>query len=828
MGKDNALFSGFMKRIYKEKANGLAKYVPWAFMADCEGASGVVIQKAGCMQKSYAFRGPDLDAASSATVASISVQLNDALKRFGSGWAVCTEVQSYMTCDYPGAKFGNRAAYLVDAERKRSFTAYGKHHAKSYYLTFVWEPPADAMRRAKGVFYKEGEGEDQSVVQDIRTFMTVCEDVAGILAVKMDIRALDDEQTLAYLHSALSFEWHAIRKPSRMMFLDRLLVDTEVHAGGELQIGEYYAPIVTINDFPMETYPGILDALNRADVEYRWVSRFICLDREDALKAIESYQKKYYGARRNWKQLASEAMTKEVTDSRVNQGSLSMEADANEAQVECVNEVVGFGYYTSCIQVWDRDARSAQEKASFARKLIQANGFTCITETLNAFRAWQGMMPGHVYANIRRPLVSTGNMAHVVPTTAMWTGLYRNAFLDEVCGVGVPLLACSTNFSTPFFLNLHVGDVGHTFIAGPTGAGKSTLLGLLMAQWLKYPGARVILFDKDRSSRQLTYSVGGSYYEPVTEEVEFQPLARLESEEDLIWAAEFVDLLLSLQNIGLDAAKSAAVMEALKVMRGVEAGRRTLSTFHQYVQEPEVKAGIQPYTLEGPYGSIFDANQSTLHDDFWIMIEMGALMQLGERAVMPALMYLFHQIEQLFDGRPTMLVLDEAWLFLRHEAFKRQQQEWLKTTRKKNVACVYATQEIADAAKSEIASTILQQCHTKIYLPDEEASAPASKEMYQAFGLSDSEIELIAHGQKKRDYFYKSSLGTRLFRLDLGPVQLGLITGQDHPFLDSLAEKEGADMLFEILESKKAGDGESLLEKANAIWDESLSTEDLT
>ena len=818
------MFAGLQMKVHRESKAGLSKYVPWAFMADCPGVCGVVIQKGGCLQKSYAFRGPDLDAASSAAVASISIQLNDALKRFGSGWAVYTEIQSYMTAEYPGAKFTNRAAYLVDAERKATYSAYGKHHAKSYYLTFVWEPPADAIRKAKGVFYREGSAEEQSIVEDIRKFTGTCDDVAGILSAKMDIQPLDDEETLSYLHSALSLEWHRVRKPARMMFLDRLLADCEVHTGRGLRIGEYHCPIITINDFPMETYPGILDALNRADIEYRWVSRFICLDKEDALKAIEGYQKKYYGSRRNWKQFASEAMTKEVTDSRMNQGAISMEADANEAQVECVNDVVGFGYYTSCLQVWDLDAASAEEKASYARKLIQASGFTCITETLAAFRAWQGMMPGHVYANIRRPLVSTGNMAHVVPITAVWTGMKSNTFLEEICGVDVPLLTCGTNFSTPFFLNLHVGDVGHTFIAGPTGAGKSTLLGLLMVQWLKYPRSRVILFDKDRSSRQLTYAVGGSYYEPVTESVEFQPLRRLDREEDLIWASEFIELLLSLQNIDTDAEKSAAIVEALKIMRSIEADRRTLSSFHQYVQHEEVKIGVQPYTLDGPYGSIFDASASSLVDDFWIMIEMGPLMQLGDKATMPALMYLFHEIEELFDGRPTQLVLDEAWLFLRHELFKKQQQNWLKTTRKKNVACIYATQEIADAAKSDIASTILQQCHTKIYLPDEEATTPSSREMYRAFGLSDAEIELVARGQKKRDYFYKSSLGTRLFRLDMGPIQLGLITGQNHEFLDQLAQQEEGDILYEILEAKKARDGESLLQKANAIFREDLST----
>src|SRR5208283_2305609 len=178
------MLEGFNKKIYKESNTGLARSVPWAFMADCEGALGVVIQKGGCMQKSYAFRGPDLDAASSAAVASISTQLNDALRRFGSGWAVYTEIQSYMTAEYPGARFTNRTAFLVDAERKATYTAYGKHHAKSYYLTFVWEPPADTIRKAKRVFYREGSSEEKGIVEDIRKFSALCDDVAGILSAK--------------------------------------------------------------------------------------------------------------------------------------------------------------------------------------------------------------------------------------------------------------------------------------------------------------------------------------------------------------------------------------------------------------------------------------------------------------------------------------------------------------------------------------------------------------------------------------------------------------------------------------------------------------------
>ena len=253
------MFAGLQMKVHREPKSGLSKYVPWAFMADCEGVAGVVVQKGGCIQRSYAFRGPDLDAASSATIASISIQLNDALKRLGSGWAFYTEIQSYMTAEYQGAKFTNRAAYLVDAERKATFGAYGKHHAKCYYLTFVWEPPADAMRKATGVFYREGSGEEQSIVEDIRKFVGVCDDVAGILAAKVDIQPLDDEETLSYLHSALSLEWHRVRKPARMMFLDRLLVDTEVPyrprtANRRVPLPDYHDQRLSDGDLPRESW----------------------------------------------------------------------------------------------------------------------------------------------------------------------------------------------------------------------------------------------------------------------------------------------------------------------------------------------------------------------------------------------------------------------------------------------------------------------------------------------------------------------------------------------------------------------------------------------
>jgi hypothetical protein len=184
---------------------------------------------------------------------------------------------------------------------------------------------------------------------------------------------------------------------------------------------------------------------------------------------------------------------------------------------------------------------------------------------------------------------------------------------------------------------------------------------------------------------------------------------------------------------------------------------------------------------------------------------MEALMNRGENCVAPALVYLFNLVEKKFDGRLTLLVLDEAWVFLKNETFSDKIGEWLKVLRKKNVFVVFATQNVADLEDSPLKTTILQQCLTKIYLADPSASTPAMSDVYHAFGLTDAEIACLAAASMKRDYFYTSDLGRRMFQLDLGEITLGLIGGADHKMLDALvkAAARGKPLCKAILKQKR-------------------------
>jgi len=159
------------------------------------------------------------------------------------------------------------------------------------------------------------------------------------------------------------------------------------------------------------------------------------------------------------------------------------------------------------------------------------------------------------------------------------------------------------------------------------------------------------------------------------------------------------------------------------------------------------------------------------------------------------LTYLFHRLEERFTGRPTLLILDEAWVFLDHPLFAARIREWLKVLRKRNVAVIFATQSLADIADSSIAPAIIESCPQRILLPNDRAIEPQSRAAYVRFGLNERQLELVARATPKRQYYLQSARGNRLFELGLGPVALALCGASDpdtQKRIDALLAEHGA------------------------------------
>ena len=242
--------------------------------------------------------------------------------------------------------------------------------------------------------------------------------MAGVFS---EVRELDDDETLTYLHSTISTNRHPVKTPGTPMYLDAVLPDMAFTAGAVPMLGDSYIPTCTITSFPPSAYPGILDDLNHLSLEYRWVTRFIFMDKEEATSEIQKYRKRWFQKQKGIGALIKEQATKDASPF-VDGAALANSADADAALNDLGSDAVAFGYFTATVTVWDRNLDVVRRKVQKVKQVIQGRGFVVRDETLNSRDAWLGRHPGNVYANVRRPIIHTVNLAQLMPVSAVWAG----------------------------------------------------------------------------------------------------------------------------------------------------------------------------------------------------------------------------------------------------------------------------------------------------------------------------------------------------------------------------------------------------------------------
>lgn len=755
---------------YRRRADRLADHLPWAALA----AEGVVLNKDGSFQRTLAFRGPDLESATEAELVSVAARANNVLKRFGTGWALFFEAERCAVLGYPDSDFPDAASWLVDRERRAGFLAEGQHYESRYYLTLVWLPPADNQDAAGRSLVERGEaGKERDWRGALAGFIAETDRALDLLDGFMsEVRALDSAETLTWLHGIVSDRVHPVAVPEVPMYLDGLLADTPLTGGLEPRLGDLHLRTVTVTGFPNLSRPGILDALNHQDFGYRWVTRFIALDKTDAIKTLTSLRRQWFNKRKSVTSMLREVLYNQPTQ-LLDSDADNKVTDADLALQELGGDHVAFGYLTTTITVADADRDRVEEKVRAVERIVNGLGFTTIRERVNAVEAWLSSLPGQVYANVRQPLVHTLNLAHLMPLSSVWAGPAHNDHLG-----GPPLFYAQTSGSTPFRLSTHVGDVGHMLVVGPTGAGKSVLLALIALQFRRYSGSQVYIFDKGFSARAAVLAMGGAHHAlglsaDAGETLAFQPLRGIDDPAERAWLAEWLAALLAHEKVVVTPEIKGQLWSALASLASAPPEERTLTGLTLLLQSNALRTALGPYTIDGPYGRLLDAAEQHLaFADVQCFETEGLMGQAG--VVAPVLSYLFHRLEERFDGRPTLLILDEAWIFLDHPLFAARIREWLKVLRKKNVSVLFATQSLADIVGSTIAPAILESCPQRIFLPNDRAIEPQNRETYERFGLNERQIELVSRATPKRHYYLQSARGNRLFELGLGPIALGL------------------------------------------------------
>lgn len=782
-------------RSFRTKAKGVPDLLNWAALID----GGVVLNKDGSLLAGFFYRGEDAASATDERRNQITVRVNNALNRLGTGWAVWFDAVRIPVAAYsdPAAShFPDPISQMIDDERRSTAMAEDQHYLTEHVICVQFTPPLTRDNRVADFAYSgEKQRKEDLAAKQQSYFAKALEELQDNLSDVLTMQRMGGfvvtdeygrqhlrDELVNYLHYTLTGQAVSLNVPPCAMYLDAYLGGQELYTGDTPKIGDNYVAVVAIEGFPSASTPGILDLMDHMAIPHRFVTRFIPLDQQEALAVLNKN-------RRRWKQ-SERGFIQQVFKTQggtINEDAVRMTREAEDALTDAQSAMVSFGYYTPCIVLMGEDRKSLLADARVISTEVRKKGFATRVETFNTMEAWLGTLPGHVIPNVRRPFVHSLAVADMLPLSLSWPGLASNPshlFPPN----SPPLLQGATSGATPFRLNLHVGDLGHTLIFGPTGAGKSVLLATITAQFRRYAGAKITAFDKGNSMFALALATGGQHYDLSPDNrnsPKLCPLQHIDTDGDAAWAEEWLATCFAL-NTGrpVTPAQQKEIHRAITLMR-TSPHHRSLTNFLTTVQDQEIRDALNHYTITGALGEMLDAETDGLKGSDFSVFEVEELMNLGEKNLIPVLLYLFRRFEKSLTGAPALLVLDEAWIMLGHPVFREKIREWLKVLRKANCAVVIATQSLSDAQNSGIMDVLRESCPTKIFLPNEEAGKGGTdnvlgpRDLYIGLGLNDRQVEIITWATKKKHYYYSSPEGNRLFWLELGPITLSFVAASD-------------------------------------------------
>lgn len=532
------------------------------------------------------------------------------------------------------------------------------------------------------------------------------------------------------------------------------------------------AAILSVKDYPAQTHAGMLDDLYRLPFEMVVTQSFAIVERGPALERMD---------------LALRRM-KSADDAAV---SLRSELALAKDEVSAGRALFGEHHLTVMIKsgsVADLEAAIGEVQASLSEA-----GLVAVREELGLEAAFWAQFPGNFGYIARRALVSSANFAGFASAHNFPIGRPTGNFWGDA------VTLFETTSAGPYFFNFHRGDLGNFTIIGPSGSGKTVVLGFLLAQARRY-SPRIIFFDKDRGAEIFLRAVGGAYdtLRPGNP-TRLNPLALPDTPGNRRFLSEWVSRLATGDGAPPTVEEAEWITDAIDSSYAGPPEHRQLRFLAELFRGRgrasgnDLAARLAPWHSGGEHAWLFDNAKDGLElDAETIGFDMTAILdQPALRS--PAMMYLFHRVEERLDGKPTIIVVDEGWKALDDEVFVARIRDWEKTIRKRGGIVGFATQSASDALESKIASAIVEQAGTQIFMANASAQA---RDYIEGFGLTQHEYDLVRSiPENARAFLVKHGNDSVVVRLNLAsePHLLTVLSGRERTvrLLDEIRERVG-------------------------------------
>ncbi len=371
---------------YSKHPQRLADHLPWATLI----APGVMLNKDGSLQKTIAFRGPDLDSSTPYELVAARARMNNVLRRLGSHWCVHVEASRRLAHVHPASDFPNPVAAMIDQERRDSFTADALHFESQCFITFTYLPPAEGMTRLGDFFIDRPNNKVDGRVSyraHFDHFLGQVDQIVNLMASFMpEVHPLDDGATLTYLHSCISDRRLTVAVPDVPFYLDEMITDRPLAGGLSPRLGRLFLKTVSVRAYVNRTLPCLLDRLNELPIEYRWIGRYLPMDKTDATRQLNKLRRQWFAKRKGMVTLLKEAITKQESKLE-DSDSLNKSEDVDAALQELGGDHCSFGDFTLTITVWDEDEQTATEKARAVQQVVDGVGLVTEIEDFNAVAA---------------------------------------------------------------------------------------------------------------------------------------------------------------------------------------------------------------------------------------------------------------------------------------------------------------------------------------------------------------------------------------------------------------------------------------------------------
>jgi len=488
-----------------------------------------------------------------------------------------------------------------------------------------------------------------------------------------------------------------------------------VELGPAGPLARRFVAMVSIKDYPGATFPGMFDELYRLPFELQVSQSFAMVERAAALGQTNL-------ALRRMRSAEDEA--------------LSLRDELTYAKDEVAAGRAGFGEHHTSIAVHADDLRQLENNVAEVIALLADLGINAVREDIALEPAFWAQFPGNFRYIGRRGLVSTTNFAGLASLHNFPVGRAQGNHWGEA------VTLFETTAAGPYFFNFHRADLGNFTVIGPSGSGKTVVLNFLLAQARRF-NPRIIFFDKDRGAELFIRAIGGQYDRLRPDAPSgLNPLQLDDTPANRQFLIEWLTLLAG----GATSAELDQIRDAIDTSYAQPASRRRLRYLVELFRggarpEPDdLHARLRPWWGEGERAWLFD-NERDLTDlsADTVGFDMTAILD-DPTARTPAMFYFFHRVEQRLDGSPAIIVIDEGWKALDDDIFVRRIKDWEKTIRKRNGVVGFATQSASDALESKIASAIIEQAATQIFMINPKARA---EDYINGFGLSRHEFDLV-------------------------------------------------------------------------------------